>query len=58
MRLALNAVILTIALPAGQLVAACFNDQRPPKTSAEAIISVALDQSQIKLGEPAKLHAM
>lgn len=56
MRLILNAILLACALPVGQVAAGCIADQRAARTSTEAVISIALDQAQIKLGEAARLH--
>jgi hypothetical protein len=47
---------MTCTLSVCGLAAGCITDQRPARTSTEAVISIALDQAEIKLGEPAKLH--
>jgi hypothetical protein len=51
-----NVILFTCALPVGRIAAGCVTDQRAAKTSTEAVISITLDQAQIKSGEAAKLH--
>jgi hypothetical protein len=55
MGLILNTILLTLLLQS-HILAACYSDKRPPKTSTEAVMSITLDQAQIKSGEPATLH--
>lgn len=56
MRLILSATLFICAVPVGLAAAACNTDRRQPTASAEAVLSIRLDQTQVKPGVTAVLH--